>query len=113
MNDTTTRRTDNVRVKLSPDMMQRVDRMAASYGMPTATLCAFAIAEWVAGKENSLALGRMAVMDIGRKVGGQFAEMIEGLANSPEFEATVLTQSTALSQPNLPLDGEASPAGEA
>ena len=68
MNDTTTRRTDNVRVKLAPDMMERLERMASNYGMPTATLCAFAIAEWLAGKENNLALSRMAVMDMGRKI---------------------------------------------
>lgn len=114
MNDTTTRRTDNVRVKLAPDMMERLERMASNYGMPTATLCAFAIAEWVAGKENSLALGRMAVMDIGRKVGGQVAGLIEEIANSPDFDAAILQASSgALSQPNLPLDGEAAPKGEA
>ena len=82
MNDTTTRRTDNVRVKLAPDMMERLERMAGNYGMPTATLCAFAIAEWVTGKENNLAMSRMAVMDMGRKMGGQIGDMISQMADS-------------------------------
>jgi len=107
MNETTTRRTDNVRVKLAPDMMERLERMAGNYGMPTATLCAFAIAEWVNGKENNLAMSRMAVMDMGRKMGGQVGEMIAQLAEGPEFDHIVSQASVALSQTNLPLDGEA------
>lgn len=113
MNDSTTRRTDNVRVKLAPDMMERVERMACNYGMPTATLCAFAIAEWVAGKENNLALARMSVMDIGRKVGGQVSDIIQQILESPEFDQTLVQASSAFSQPNLPLDGEAAPKGGA
>ena len=113
MNDATTRRTDNVRVKLAPEMMERLERMASNYGMPTATLCAFAIAEWVAGKENNLALSRMAVMDMGRKMGGQVGEMISQMVEGPEFEQIVAQSSVALSQTNLPLDGEAKPEGGA
>lgn len=113
MNDTTTRRTDNVRVKLAPDMMERLERMASNYGMPTATLCAFAIAEWLAGKENNLALSRMAVMDMGRKMGGHVAEMITQIVEGPEFDQLVSQSSVALSQTNLPLDGEAAPKGDA
>lgn len=112
MNDTTTRRTDNVRVKLAPDMMERLERMAGSYGMPTATLCAFAIAEWVSQKENSVAMSRMAVMDIGRKVGGAIETQLQALAEDPEFHAMALQmQSPALNQVNLPLDGEAPKVG--
>ena len=113
MNDTTTRRTDNVRVKLAPDMMERLERMAGNYGMPTATLCAFAIAEWVTGKENNLAMSRMAVMDMGRKMGGQIGDMISQMADSPEFDQIIGQASVALSQTNLPLDGEAKPEGGA
>jgi hypothetical protein len=107
MNDSTVRRTDSVRVKLSPDMLERVERMANNYGMPTATLCAFAVAEWVGQKENGIAMSRMAVMDIGRKIGGVLESQINELANDPEFERQALQMSQALSQPNLPLDGEA------
>lgn len=113
MNDTTTRRTDNVRVKLAPDMMERLERMAGNYGMPTATLCAFAIAEWVTGKENNLAMSRMAVMDMGRKMSGQIGDIISQVAESPEFDQIVGQASVALSQTNLPLDGEAKPEGGA
>lgn len=113
MNDTTTRRTDNVRVKLAPDMMERLERMASNYGMPTATLCAFAIAEWVSGKENQVAVSRMAVMDMGRKIGGQVGDLLSQFGNSSEFESIVGQTTAALSQTNLPLDGEAKPSGSA
>lgn len=113
MNDSTTRRTDNVRVKLAPDLMERMERMAGNYGMPTATLCAFAIAEWLNGKENSLAMSRLAVLDMGRKMGGQVSEMLEQMVQGPEFDQMVSQASVALSQTNLPLDGEAQPQGSA
>jgi hypothetical protein len=112
MNDTTVRRTDSVRVKLAPDMLDRVEKLANLYGMPTATLCAFAVAEWISGKENALQLSRMAVMDIGRKVGGAIETQMQALADDPEFLAMSLqATSPALTQVNLPLDSEAPKGG--
>lgn len=111
MDEQTTRRNENVRVKLAPDMLERVERMARNYGMPTATLCAFAVAEWVAQKEHAQSLSRMAVADIGRKVGGEVEAMVGKLADGDQFNAILSQVTSALSQRNLPLDGDASPKG--
>ena len=58
------RRTDSIRVRLSEDMMTRFDALAARYGMPPATLGAFAIAT---SEENSLSLSREALNNIADK----------------------------------------------
>lgn len=105
------RRTDSIRVRLSSEMIERVQRMADSYGMPPATLCAFAVAEWVAGKENNLRLARDAVLGIGSQVGAEMQKVLGHYAESPEFERMALQASAAMSQPNLPLDGEATRQG--
>jgi predicted DNA-binding protein len=61
------RRTDSIRVRLSEDMMTRFDALAARYGMPPATLGAFAIARFVTSEENSLSLSREALKNIADK----------------------------------------------
>lgn len=101
------RRTGDCRIKLSPDMLKRLEMTADMYGMPSATLAAFALAEWLNQKEHQLSLSRMAVMDIGRKVGGAVEAQLAELVETPEFSRSVLQTSGALSQPNLPLDHEA------
>lgn len=109
MSETITRRTNNIRVKLAPDMSERLESMADKYGMPTATLAAFAIAEWLTGKENGLMLSRMAVLDVCRKVGGQVSEMLNQVVNSPDFDQMIAQSSMALNQVNLPLESDATP----
>lgn len=109
MSEQTIKRTDSIRVKLAPSMVERVERLAEAYCMPTATICAFAVAEWVAGKENNLRLARDAVMGIGAQVGGEMQKALGDFAHSPQFDQLALQASSAMSQPNLPLDGEAAP----
>lgn len=61
------RRNQDIRVRLSEDMMTRFDALAARYGMPPATLGAFAIARFVTSEENSLSLSREALKNIADK----------------------------------------------
>lgn len=110
------RRTDSIRVRLAPEMMDRFEALAARYGMPPATLCAFAVARFVQQEENNASLTRMAVLDAARKSGEKMDEMFneESMEKifGPMFKALMeqmqpeLTQ--ALQQKSLPLDGEAS-----
>lgn len=99
------KRTDSIRVRLSPDMMERFDVLAKAYGMPPATLAAFAIAGFVQAQENNAKMTRMAVLDMVRQ---QMPEMM-GMAESM-LEAGLPAMQKALAQENLPLDGEASKA---
>lgn len=107
MQDEPRRRTGDCRVKLAPDVLQRLDRMAETYGMPPATLGAFAIVEWLNQKENSLQLGRMAVLDMSRRVGGQVEEAITAALKDPEFDSMLLKATDSI-QGQLPIDGEVS-----
>jgi hypothetical protein len=100
----TINRTDSVRVKLAPQMLERVEKLATDFGMPVATLCAFAVAEWVRQKDQNVAIARMAVMDAARRTVDQSPKMDDEAMErmlGPAVEA-MLKQMTA--QQSLPLD---------
>ncbi len=67
--DQQNRRTDSIRVRLSPEMMGQFEDLASRYGMPSATLCAFAVARFVQQENANVQLARMAVLDISRRAG--------------------------------------------
>lgn len=58
------RRTDSVRIKLSPEMLARVEVQAKGFSMPVATVCAFAVAEWVQNRERGMAMAQSAVTNM-------------------------------------------------
>lgn len=60
-------RTGNIRIKVTPEMLERVERQANAFCMPVATICAFAVGDWVQRQENQLKLTRMAVLDASRR----------------------------------------------
>lgn len=100
-------RTDSVRLKLAPDMVARLERLAEAYGMPLSTLGAFALAEWVVGKENNVRLTREAVMGVGAVIGGEAQKALAELAASPQLEQFIaLAGSQVASQIG---SGDASP----
>lgn len=107
------RRTDSIRVRLSPEMMDRFERVAQRYGMPPATLCAFAVARFVQQEENNASLARMAVMDVARQQGAEMQNLMteESMERifGPMLEAIMKEQ--ALQQKSLPLDGVATGEG--
>lgn len=51
--DQANKRTDSMRVRLSPEMMQRFQAIAADFGMAPSTLAAFAIVSFVRMHEPS------------------------------------------------------------
>lgn len=92
------RRTGDVRIKLAPEMLARLEAMATAYGMPGATFAAFAIADFINRQDNNNKLSRMAVMDVARNsVPNQ--EMQERV-----LAAAIASAQKALAQENLPLD---------
>ena len=102
------RRTDSIRVRLSPEMLARFEALAKRYGMPPATLCAFAVAQFVQAEENKVSMTRMAVMDASRRAGEQFEMSDEQVERMLGPMLTEMVKQVALTQENLPLDGEAS-----
>ena len=69
------RRVEKVAIMFSPEMKERLDKIAVSFGMPPSTLCSFAVASWVQSQENQLAMARMAVMQIARQTGEKMDEL--------------------------------------
>lgn len=92
------RRTGDLRVKLAPEMLARVEAMATAYGMPGATFAAFAIADFVNRADQQVKLQRMAVMDMARSSG------IDQEAMERALEAALPAVAKALGQENLPLE---------
>jgi len=105
------RRTGDLRVKLSPDMLQRLEALATDYGMPSATFAAFAIADYIVRQENSKRNVSEAVLDVTRRAGDQMQANLSDEQLEKVFGPMIaaIAQQSALSQPNLPLDGEAAP----
>ena len=97
------RRTDSVKIKLAPDMINRLESAAKAYGMPPSTLCAFAVADWLNRQEQNAKLARMGVLEATR---GAFADDQMTAA----LEAALPAVMKALQQQNLSLDGEAAEA---
>lgn len=50
------KRTGAIRVRLSLELLERLEALAKRYGMPVSTLCAFAIARFVQGEEMNRAV---------------------------------------------------------
>lgn len=106
MNDTTTRRTDSVRVKLAPEMLVRLETQAKAFGMPVATVCAFAVADWIQRKENEKAMTRLAVLEATRQSGEMLNMTEEQMDRIFTPMLVELAKHQALTQENLPLEHE-------
>jgi predicted transcriptional regulator len=72
--DSTVARTDSVRIKLSPDMVERLEKLALAYGMPVSTMGAFAVADFINRQENNQELTQKAVMEGTRTMFAGFNE---------------------------------------
>lgn len=114
--NTRNRRIDSIRVRLSPEMMERFENLASRYGMPPATLCAFAVARFVQQEETNAQLARMVVLDASRRSGDRLEEVfsednlekIFGPMLKALMEHMYPELIQALQQKSPSLDGEAS-----
>lgn len=57
------KRTDSVRVRLSPDMMERLEKISANLGMPPSTVAAMAVGMYVIEQERTIVLDRIMTED--------------------------------------------------
>lgn len=95
------RRTGDLRVKLSPEMLARLEVMATSYGMPGATFAAFAIADYINRQDNQAKLARMGTLETIRQLGIQDDGKLDQM-----LSAAMPAIAKALAQENLPLEHE-------
>lgn len=100
------RRTGDVRVKLAPEMMNRLSAIALDYGMPEATFAAFAIADFINRQENAKRLTSMAVLDVTRRASDQMEMNDDQMQKIFGPMIAEIAKQTSLSQLDLPLDEE-------
>lgn len=105
--NTGNRRIADLRVKLAPVKLEMLERFADMYGMPVATLAAFAIVEWMNGKEQQLKMNKLAVISATQGMAKQYAEQFNQIIDDPEFQKAALVAGSKM------LDGEGAPGAEA
>lgn len=83
-------RTESVRLKLSPEMVARLGRLAGSHGMPASTIAAYGLAAWVNQQENALKLSRLAAVEMARALQGSLVDADKALGSAmPEIVASM------------------------
>ena len=75
-------RDEVLRIKVAPDILRRLEALALRFGLPSSTLAAYAIAQWLAQQEQ----GANMVEAVAREIGGNAGEMLEKLLELVEFE---------------------------
>lgn len=80
------RRTGECRVKLAPDMMERLDALATAHGFPVATMAAVAVAEWVNSKEQHVKNQKMMMLDMSRNMSGELSKILEAVGTDPAMQ---------------------------
>ena len=68
------RRGGDVRVKVSPDIQERLERLSLGFGMPPGTLAAMALGQWIAQQERSLMMTEAMANAVGQQMGSAMAD---------------------------------------
>lgn len=105
---TENKRTGSIRVRLSPEMMDRFESLSKSYGMPPATLCAFAVAQFVQTEENKTRLTRMAVLNASRHHNESVDSFLTDENMQRIFGGMLPGLQAAMQSQSIPLDDDAS-----
>lgn len=61
--DQSSKRSESVRIRLESEMMQRLEKVAADFGMAPSTMAAFAVAAFVREQERTLLVERIMTED--------------------------------------------------
>lgn len=68
------KRGDSLRMKVTPDIMERLDKISRVLGVPPSTLCAVAVGQWVAQQERSFMMTESLANSLGAKLGDELAD---------------------------------------
>ena len=70
------KRSDVLRIKVSPDMNERITRLSVILSLPPSTLAALAVGTWVANQERGLGAAERMVDAIGGEIGEELKKQI-------------------------------------
>ena len=73
-------RDEVLRIKVAPDILRRLEALALRFGLPSSTLAAYAVAQWLAQQEQ----GSKIAEAVGKEIGGQAGDVIRQLVELVE-----------------------------
>lgn len=71
------KRSETLRIKVSTDMSERINRLSVLLSLPPSTLAALAVGTWVANQERALGATDRMVDAIGQQLGGEIGEELK------------------------------------
>lgn len=84
-------RKEVLRLRVVPGTTDRLDKIAALFGLPSSTLGALAVGEWITNKENALGMTKKITDNVtsmlGEELGKQFELMMKSEAAKDEKTA--------------------------
>jgi predicted transcriptional regulator len=80
-------RDETLRIKVAPDILRRLEQLALRFGLPSSTLAAYAVAQWLAQQEQGANVAQAVAKEIGGHAGDvirQLVEMVESGQDKPD-----------------------------
>ena len=75
-------RDETLRIKVAPDIVRRLEALATRFGLPSSTLAAYAVAQWLAQQEQGSQLAEA----VAKQIGGDTGDVLRRLLELVEFE---------------------------
>lgn len=72
-------RKEVLRLRVVPGTTARLDKIAALFGLPSSTLAALAVGEWITTKESALSMNQKIVDGMSATVASEFGKMTEAM----------------------------------
>lgn len=70
-------RDETLRIKVAPDILRRLESLALRFGLPSSTLAAYAVAQWLAQQEQGANIAEAVAKEIGGHAGDVIRQLIE------------------------------------
>jgi predicted DNA-binding protein len=70
------KRDDVLRLKVAPEMRERLDRLSRLLGMPPSTLAALAVGHWVASQERAFHLAERMLDQMSEQLGEEMTSQL-------------------------------------
>ena len=80
-------RDETLRIKVAADIVRRLETLAGRFGLPSSTLAAYAVAQWLAQQEQGMKVAEAVAKEIGGHAGDvirQLVEMVESGQDKPD-----------------------------
>lgn len=75
-------RKEVLRLRVVPGTTDRLDKLAALFGLPSSTLAALAVGEWITNKENALGMTQKITDNLTSMIGDEFGKQLELMAKA-------------------------------